>query len=259
VSHITHDYAHHPAGAGTATSVDGRDTYRRRDVWTRDHGPSRPLFKFAYSPEFVQGFRSGDRDVLERIYVAYVDEVAGIVRGRLARTMGAGLAAEMEDLVHEVFARAFSRSARGSFDGTGEYGAYLAAIARNLVATWARRRRREPVPHDPDAELQIAEPEPDSAPGWADAETMAVVERYLRALPVELQQVHEQRYERRLSQEVVCQALGLSRQQLRTREKHLRDGLQRELARAKLRSNAASSTKTAPSASDHKEISRAQT
>jgi RNA polymerase sigma-70 factor (ECF subfamily) len=216
------------------------------------------LFKFASSPEFVQGFRSGDRDVLERIYVAYVDEVAGIVRACLARTMAGGWAAEMEDLVHEVFARAFSGNARRSFEGTAEYGAYLGGIARNLVATWARRRRREPVNRHPDADPHVPQPEPDSEPQWADAETMTAVERYLRELPVELRQVHEQRYVKCLSQEAVCQALGLSRQQLRTREKHLREGLQRELARANLRSAAPPLAKTAASESEHQEAKRAQ-
>jgi len=217
------------------------------------------LFKIVSSPEFVQGFRSGDREVLERIYLAYVDEVAGVVRGRLARAIGGDWAADMEDLVHEVFARAFAGNARKSFDGTGEYGAYLAAIARNLVAGWAHRRRREPVTRDSDVDPQIADPGPDSEPKWADAETMAVVEQYVRSLPVELREVHEQRYVKCLSQEAVCQALRLSRQQLRTREKHLRDGLERELARAKLRSDSPASAKKLVSEWEQKEARRAQT
>jgi RNA polymerase sigma factor (sigma-70 family) len=204
-----------------------------------DHaGGSRTMFKFAAHPQFEQSFRSGDREALERIYSAYVDEVAAIIGARLGRIVGRRGVADAEDLVHEVFTRAFAQSARASYAGRADYGAYLATIARNLVATWARRRRREPITRDPPPCPEVAARQPDCEPEWPDAETMAVVERYLVALPVDLRRVHERRYMECLSEEAASRALGLSRQQLRTRLKHLRDGLRRELARAQLRPDA---------------------
>jgi RNA polymerase sigma factor (sigma-70 family) len=210
----------------------------------------RSVFKFGGSQQLLDGLRAGDAEILEHIYSAYVNEVEAIIKGRLARGPGRGWGGEMEDLVHEVFARAFSSNARRSFNGVGEYGAYLAAIARNLVATWAHRRLREPTIRDLDGELQIPAPEQESEPPWADVETMAVVQRYLSLLPAELQAVHEQRYVKCLPQEVVCRVLGLSRQQLRTQEKRLRKGLKRELKRAKLRGPSGTTPRNVPAEID---------
>jgi RNA polymerase sigma-70 factor (ECF subfamily) len=58
---------------------------------------------------------------------------------------------------------------------------------------------------------------------------MTIVEGYLRALPDELKQIHEARFVKGLSQRDAADALGISRQQLRTREARLRDGLRRLL------------------------------
>jgi RNA polymerase sigma factor (sigma-70 family) len=189
------------------------------------------MSKFPCSSGFLERFRAGEPAALEHVYLAYVDEVATIIRKGVA---GAG-GGDLEDLLHEVFVRAFSENARRSFDGVRDYGPYLATLTRNLVIDWARRRTRELPAKDADFAHDIAEPAPESEPPWADPAKVAVVKLYLSELPAELRDVHEQRYVLSRSQEDVCRTLGLTRQQLRTRERHLRDGLARELNRGMLR------------------------
>jgi RNA polymerase sigma-70 factor (ECF subfamily) len=184
------------------------------------------------SPEFLQRFRAGDPAALEELYLAHVDDVARIIRQVMPRNVNGS---DLEDLLHEVFLRAFSENARRSFDGVRDYAPYLATMTRNLVIDWTHQRSRESPAADADFAWQIAAPPPDSERPWTDPATVAVVNRYLAHVSQELRDVHEQRYVLCRSQESVCQILGLTRQQLRTREKRLRDGLAREVSRAKLR------------------------
>jgi RNA polymerase sigma factor (sigma-70 family) len=182
----------------------------------------------------VQGFRAGRPEVLERLYRIHVDQVKRIVgrgfwlgpgRGRVR-----GVAPpEVPDLVQEVFARAFRESARRAFDERRQYSPFLAAIARNLVTDWVRRRRSElPVAG------QLAEADDDAASPWRDESLLQVVERYVAALPDGLRCVFEQRYVLGRSQTASASALGITRQRLRTREIKLRGGLTRALRQARL-------------------------
>jgi hypothetical protein len=61
------------------------------------------------------------------------------------------------------------------------------------------------------------------------------VSSYLKDLPPELVAVHERRFVAAESQERAAEALGISRQSLRTLEKKLVDGLRRQIRRANLR------------------------
>ena len=194
---------------------------------------------FAEHPALVIAFRRGDRAALETVYWWYVAGVERVVRFgfRLGqRDDGVPLSvpgAERDavaDLVQEVFARAFSERARLAYDGLRPYGPYLLQIARNLLVDRARRSARE-LPLD-DQELERAfEHERDEPADWADAGTMAATQAYLATLSPELRDVHEQRFVFGRSQRDAAAALGISRQQLRTREDKLFDGLRRTLAK----------------------------
>jgi len=63
---------------------------------------------------------------------------------------------------------------------------------------------------------------------------MLVVEGYLAGLADSERAVYRERYERCRSQEHTAQALGMTRQNVRTLENRLRVGLSRALARAQL-------------------------
>jgi RNA polymerase sigma factor (sigma-70 family) len=183
----------------------------------------------------VQGFRVGRPDVLEHVYRTHVDHVKRIVgrgfwlRGN-CRLQGVA-PPEVPDLVQEVFVRAFRDSARQSYDCRREYAPFLAAIARNLVTDWVRRRRTEfALPDD------LAEPRAEDPQLRARNEALLqVVERYVTSLPVGLRCVFEQRYVLGRSQTAAASALSLTRQRLRTKESKLRAGLSRALRRADLR------------------------
>jgi RNA polymerase sigma factor (sigma-70 family) len=191
------------------------------------------MFKFSESPDFLARFKAGERPFLEKVYFAYLDEVEAYVRRFLAGCRRPGAARpDVGDLVQEAFVRAFAEKARHAFDGQRDYGPFLGALTRNMMIDWARRNVRELPTEDLD---RFADAPPPSEREWADRETMAEVNAYLGELAQELRQVHEFRYVECRSQEEACSALGISRQTLRTREKHLRDGLRRRLKRLKVR------------------------
>jgi RNA polymerase sigma factor (sigma-70 family) len=181
---------------------------------------------FRDRPELLRAFRNGRRDALEAVYWHYVDAIEKLAWRELMRILPTAARQEIADLVHDVFARAFTERARLGYDGIRDYGPYLFTLARNTIVDWARRHGREvPIEARPE-EAAVEEPP------VADAATMRVVTAYLAALPPDLAAVHEQRNVLARSQEQAAAALGISRQQLRTREKHLRDGLARALAAA---------------------------
>jgi len=190
---------------------------------------------FEGNRDLLDRFRRGDRTALEQVYWCYVDRVERLVRGCLA-AIGANASdapPNVEDLVQDVFARAFGRGARQSYDGLRDYGPYLFTVARNAVADAVRLSRRE-VLADFDSFPDAAAIRDGSTEGeneqWADPSVVAVVRSYVAALPAGLRDVHHQRYVLGLSQDGAAAALGISRQQLRTLEKKLRRGLARELS-----------------------------
>ena len=77
-------------------------------------------------------FRRGNPDALEAVYRLHVGEVESWVRRGLLR-MGRLNAADLADLVQDIFVRAFSDSARASYDGLREYVPFLMTLARNLL------------------------------------------------------------------------------------------------------------------------------
>jgi RNA polymerase sigma-70 factor (ECF subfamily) len=192
---------------------------------------------FPEDAALLRRFRQGERDALERVYWAYVDRIEGVVRHGFFLIQKEGLriegarADEVADLVQETFARAFSERARLAYDGVREYGPFLITITRNLLVDRARKLGRELSFEQLGEDRDDTEaPEPEAT--WADEATMKVVREYLATLPDELRRVHEQRYVRSLSQEQAARALGISRQQIRTLEKRLRDGLAQHMERA---------------------------
>jgi RNA polymerase sigma-70 factor (ECF subfamily) len=177
-------------------------------------------------PALLEAFRRGDRDALETVYWAYVDRVASVARRFVAPN-------EAADLVQDVFLRAFEEKNRRAYDGLRDYGPYLGTIARNLLVDRARRMGRELLAEDGTfEELADLPANENDAPPWADTETMNVVERYIAALSPELRDLHEARYVKGLPQRAAAVSLGISRQQLRTREAQLRDGLRDALEKS---------------------------
>ncbi|HMF39571.1 MAG TPA: RNA polymerase sigma factor [Polyangia bacterium] len=190
---------------------------------------------FLGDPGLLAAFRQGRREALERVYRTYVRAVEQYLRA-LARHTGeaeVGQASAIADLIQEVFVRAFSETARRGYDGIREFAPYLTTIARNCFFDALRARGRETLKNPEEIALivnldeAIVEPE-----GWCDPKMLAVLNDYLAALPASLARVHQQRFLLGRSQREACDALGISRRQLRTAEQHLVGGLRKALVRA---------------------------
>jgi len=208
----------------------------------------------------LRAFRRGDPDALETIYLAHVREVEGWVRSALLRA-GRLTAADLADLVQDVFLRAFSESARASYDGLRPYPPFLMTVARNLFIDWARRAGRE-LPRSDILDGPLAGEGPAGA-GDAVAGAAAVAEgevfapavvaltdAYVQGLPEELRGVHHQRFVLGSPQRQAAEALGISRQTLRTLEKRLIVGLRRRLREAGVEPLPAPAKKTNPGDAD---------
>ena len=179
-------------------------------------------------------FRRGDREATEKVYLDHIDVVERYVRTALFRA-GKLSPANLADVVQDVFTKAFSRSARESYDGSREYAPFLMTIAHHALVDWLRKCGRE-LPEG-DLEMHFA---PALSSAWvAENETygpelLAAVSSYVESLPAPLRAVHEQRFIAAEPQKRAAEALGISRQNLRTLERKLVDGLRRAIRRAKL-------------------------
>src|SRR5262249_14002302 len=81
------------------------------------------------SEPLVRASQRGHREAFGRLYQRYAPMVHGMLLARVPRL-------EVEDLVHEVFLRALSRL--HSLRDTTRFGAWLAAIARNMANDYYR-------------------------------------------------------------------------------------------------------------------------
>ncbi len=183
-------------------------------------------------------FRDGDRVALDLVYRTYLSSVVRIARfgfrvpAKQVRVPGVASSEDLADVVQEVFARAFSKRTRASYDGLREYGPYLAQIARHALVDWLRVKGRE-VPLDPadlesavgleDDEIRICEND-----GF-DPAMLRELEAYVADLPAELKGVYEKRFVLGLSQRDAAGRLGIGRQHLRTLEGRLKDGMTQRL------------------------------
>jgi RNA polymerase sigma factor (sigma-70 family) len=175
--------------------------------------------------ELVRRFKAGDKCALEEVYRSYVKMVAAVIRSKCFRPVAGNLSpGDLADIVQETFIRAFSESGRSGYDGIREYGPYLGRIACNTMVQWSRRHRRE-IPCAMSEDDFALEQVPAEIGPWEDPGVLQSVEDYLLDLPVEMRRFHELRYRQNLGQDEVASSMGLSRQNVRTMEKRLRDGL----------------------------------
>ena len=109
----------------------------------------------------LDGFRRGDSEALTIVYREYARPLfALLVRGFGYQSGGRQMifkgfknSWESENLVQEVFARAFAPQAREAYDGLRPYRNYLFSIARNLVIDELRKSGRETPVSDEELDL----------------------------------------------------------------------------------------------------------
>lgn len=190
------------------------------------------------NPVLLEAFRRGEPAALARVYQAYSAHVARFLSRTYVARGPAGLTRvgplDLEAAHQETFVRAFREQARRDYDGERPFEAWLNALARQSavdVLRAAGRIAREAVPLD-DTPLveRLATDGPTPEDRALEAETRELVRRFLDGLDEEGRRFADLRFIQGLSQERAGAALGLSRQEARTREAKLRRALMDYLA-----------------------------
>lgn len=189
----------------------------------------------------LDGFRRGDRDALERVYRAHVDDVArllryGFVSGE-ARVAGIQDLDRCLEITQEVFVRAFSQRARQGYDGLRPYRPYLLRITKNLLIDRLRVAGRE-VPLAQFAEDDELAPEDRLAPAPPPEPEAALdkgqlataTQAFLAEQDEELRRFVELRFVEERSQYEVLEVMKITRRRVRTLEKRALEGLRAYLA-----------------------------
>ena len=157
--------------------------------------------------------RAGDAWAFETLFRKYQSYVYNISLGMLCNSEDAA------DVTQETFLR-LHRSL-DSFRGDATFSTWLYRVAVNLCITELRRRRRsrfqflEDVIHDEDPALHEELEHPDEA--IQQAEEARVVRRVLRTLPPDYRAIIVLRHFQQLAYEEICQVLGLTLSQVKTR------------------------------------------
>lgn len=180
----------------------------------------------------MRRFRDGAPEVLGEVYRAHAEPLARALRAVAFRGRGfAHLqgALEVENTVLETFARAFEPRTRLAYDGVRPYGQFLMGIARNVVLE--QSRSREVVAGlGPQDEASSVDWELGSAAGGAggveqqleDQEVEALLLSFKEALSLQERELFELRFTEGLAQESAAERVGLTRIQVRRREKGLK-------------------------------------
>jgi RNA polymerase sigma factor (sigma-70 family) len=202
----------------------------------------------------LDGFRRGDRRVLEALYRTHAPDIARLLRfgfafssgGRDCRFHGVRSEFDLEDRLQEVFARAFSERARLGYDGLTPFGAYVRTIARNLVIDDFRRKEQVLVEYS----IDRSEAEPEAPPRGASepflgqlatsgrpeldrnqAELLELVAAFKATLSRRERQVYELRFERELEHDQITTESGLSASKVKTSEQRIRTAFFRFMRR----------------------------
>ena len=115
--------------AGMASSSGERDDLLTAGL-VRRAGRERSAPEVAEDTMLVQAARDGDRAAFGRIYERYAGMVHGVLLAKVPHS-------EVDDLVQDVFMMALRRLS--TLREAGSFGAWLAAIARNLANDYHRR------------------------------------------------------------------------------------------------------------------------
>lgn len=191
-----------------------------------------PLFR--NDPVLLGAFRAGERAALETVYRHYVRSIDVYIRALSHRSGTPELrqASVVQDLLQDVFMRAFADGARQAYDERRDFAPYLRAIARNSFVDALRKRQGEK--RFSAEELALCSLAPSYPAADYEREVLATLELYLDDISPDLRAVYEQRFVLGCSQQAACDTLGVTRRSLRTLEDRLRRGLRKSLLLAGL-------------------------
>jgi len=201
---------------------------------------------FENNRDLLARFRRGEREALEQVYEAFVNDVAILARRGFTiqsqdhvYVTGADAEAEKE-LVQESFVKAFGEKARFSFDGLRPYRPFLLRITKNLMIDRYRLCKKQRTRQggrgigdidellERNADFGVFEDQDESL-HWKRLE--AATKDFLAKLDTESRDVIHFRFENELSQDVVAKQLECSRRRVRTVEKRVQQQLKKHLKR----------------------------
>lgn len=188
-----------------------------------------------WDQERLRRFREGAPEVLGEVYRQHAEPLARALRAVAFRGRGfAHLqgALEVENTVLETFARAFEPRTRLAYDGVRPYAQFLMGIARNVVLEQSRSREVV-VGLGPQDEGSTLDWESGALSGGQesleqqleDQEVEALLRDFKEGLSSEERQLFELRFTEGLAQESAAERVGLTRIQVRRREKGLKQRL----------------------------------
>jgi RNA polymerase sigma-70 factor (ECF subfamily) len=191
--------------------------------------------EWEWDQERLRRFREGAPEVLGEVYRAHAEPLARALRAVAFRGRGfAHLqgALEVENTVLETFARAFEPRTRLAYDGVRPYAQFLMGIARNVVLE--ESRSREVVAGlGPQDESSSVNWELGAAAGEGggleqqieDQEVDSLLRNFKEGLSPQERELFELRFTEGLAQETAAERVGLTRIQVRRREKGLKQRL----------------------------------
>jgi RNA polymerase sigma factor (sigma-70 family) len=202
--------------------------------------------------DLLTRFRAGEGAAMRQVFEHYAPGIAALLRrgfgfqtsgNRRVQFRGLRETFDLEDLLQEVFRRAFAVRARSNYDGLRSYKAYLGAIARNVVIDTyqanARRLERygfeeiESTAQEQDwsaADDALCDTGETSVSGnpELDAETRELrrlVERFRGTLREREAEVFRLRFGQRLTHDAVAERTGLSPSKIKTAEGRIRKAM----------------------------------
>jgi RNA polymerase sigma factor (sigma-70 family) len=201
--------------------------------------------------EVLDGYRRSRPEALERVYRAYVPDVAAFLRqgfsfssqGRHLRFTGYHNPDDLQDSLQETFLLAFGESARKGYNGLSSFKSYLLGIARNVVLGRFRKdvsrlrcfQTAEAIPGR-DAgvmlqELGLATISPSPEELAESREVKRLVADFVSGLSEEQRRVVQLYFLDRMSQEATAEALTVDRNRIRKQIRVIRKMLWRRIRR----------------------------
>lgn len=200
--------------------------------------------------ELREAFRRGEPAALERVYLAYAPEVGAFLanvfparasssRHPAGGSRGGLAPLDLDSVVQESFLRAFKPDNRMAYDGLRPYKGLLFSMAKAAAIDWMRAQGKlasQSVPMDAAPEVETLRVEDRSPEERAlESELRAVVSEFVRGCDEGDRGIVEARFVEGLSQEQAAQKLGLSRGEVRWRERRIKKAFTEHVVRRGLR------------------------
>jgi RNA polymerase sigma-70 factor (ECF subfamily) len=187
--------------------------------------------------ELLDAFRRGESKAIARVYNAYAEQVAGLLRkgfsfmsgGQVVHFKGFSNAWDLECAVQDAFISAFSERARLAYDGISPFGPYLLTIAKNRVISQLRSDMREMR-----RRTRLSAEQPRVGPETPEEHAMRgeleeLVRQFEATLPEEQLAFFQRRYGEDRNLLEAARMLGLSRMRARTVDRKIRQAFTRFL------------------------------